>query len=91
MGRRELESVIVRNLQPEFEPVAVVWSNTIPNDALQFQKGKFGCVLYLFTEADLAAPRAVLGMMGIDGRKVMRKRTQSRAGYDGHRWPEGHA
>jgi hypothetical protein len=46
-----MESAIVRNLQPEFEPAAVVWSNTIPDDALQFKKGKFGCILYLFAEA----------------------------------------
>ena len=46
-----MESVIVRNLQPEFMPVAVVWSNTIPDDALQFKKGKYGCILYLFAEA----------------------------------------
>ena len=46
-----MESTIVKNLQPEFEPVAVVWCNTIPDDALQFKKGKFGCILYLFAEA----------------------------------------
>ena len=46
-----MESSIVRNLQPEFEPVAVVWSDIIPNDAFQFKKGKFGCILYLFAEA----------------------------------------
>ncbi len=46
-----MESVIVRNLRPEFEPVAVIWSDTIPDDALQFKKGKFGCILYLFAEA----------------------------------------
>lgn len=31
--------------------MAVVWSNTIPDDAVQFKKGKFGCILYLFAEA----------------------------------------
>ena len=46
-----MKSVIVENLRPEFEPVAVVWSNTLPDDALQFRKGKFGCILYLFAEA----------------------------------------
>ena len=46
-----MESTIVENLNPAFEPVAVVWSNTIPDDALQFKKGRFGCVLYLFAEA----------------------------------------
>jgi hypothetical protein len=46
-----MESATVRNLQPEFEPVAVVWSDTIPGNAFQFKKGKFGCILYLFAEA----------------------------------------
>jgi hypothetical protein len=46
-----MESIIVHNLQPLFAPVAIVWSNTIPDDALQFKKGKFGCILYLFAEA----------------------------------------
>ncbi len=46
-----MESEIVQNLRPEFEPVAVVWSDTIPNDTFQFKKGKFGCILYLFAEA----------------------------------------
>jgi len=46
-----MKSVIVANFRPEFEPVAVVWSNTIPDDALQFNKNKFGCILYLFAEA----------------------------------------
>ena len=46
-----MESEIVRHLQPEFAPVAVVWSDSIPDDAVQFKKGRFGCVLYLFAEA----------------------------------------
>lgn len=46
-----MESKIVQNLQPEFEPVAVVWSDTIPGDAVQFKVGRFGCVLYLFAQA----------------------------------------
>jgi hypothetical protein len=46
-----LESLIVKNLRPEFEPVAVVWSDSIPADAFQYKSGKFGCVLYLFAEA----------------------------------------
>lgn len=46
-----MDSVIVRNLRPEFEPVAVVWSDTIPIDTFQIKNGKFGCFLYLFAEA----------------------------------------
>jgi hypothetical protein len=37
-----MKSVIVKNLRPEFEPVAVVWSDTIPADALQYKNGKSG-------------------------------------------------
>ena len=29
---------------------------------------------FAYDEADLVAPRAVLGMLGVDGREVMRKR-----------------
>ena len=46
-----MESAIVRNLRPEFDPVAVVWSESVPIDTFQFKKGKFGCTLYLFAEA----------------------------------------
>jgi uncharacterized protein (DUF169 family) len=46
-----MQSAIVKNLRPEFEPVAAVWSDTFPAYAIQFKKGKFGCILYLFAEA----------------------------------------
>jgi hypothetical protein len=46
-----MESSIVRHLRPEFEPVAVVWSDTFPDGTVQYKKGKFGCVLYLFAQA----------------------------------------
>lgn len=46
-----MKSSIVDNLKPEFEPVAVVWSDTMPADTFQFKEGKFGCVLYLFAQA----------------------------------------
>jgi uncharacterized protein (DUF169 family) len=48
-----MKSTIVAHLRPEFEPVAVVWSDTIPENARQFKKGRFGCILYLFAEASL--------------------------------------
>ncbi|MCP4623561.1 MAG: DUF169 domain-containing protein [bacterium] len=46
-----MESEIVKYLRPEFEPVAVVWSDDLPDNALQFKEGRFGCILYLFAEA----------------------------------------
>lgn len=48
-----MESSIVAHLQPEFEPVALVWSNSIPEGAVEFKAGRFGCVLNLFAEASL--------------------------------------
>jgi hypothetical protein len=48
-----MESLIVKNLRPEYDPVAVVWSDTLPADAFQFKKSKFGCVLYLFAAASV--------------------------------------
>jgi hypothetical protein len=46
-----MESKIVNNLKPEYQPVAVVWSNTVPAGTTQFKKGRFGCILYLFAAA----------------------------------------
>jgi hypothetical protein len=46
-----MKSAVVEHLRPDFEPVAVVWSDEIPDDALQFGEGRFGCILHLFAEA----------------------------------------
>jgi hypothetical protein len=46
-----MRSTVVEHLKPEFEPVAVVWSDSIPEGALEFKEGRFGCILYLFAEA----------------------------------------
>jgi hypothetical protein len=57
-----MDSAIVRHLEPELEPVAVVQSDVIPDNALfmvptpreeavQFREGRFRCILHLFAEA----------------------------------------
>ena len=46
-----MKSPLVEELQPEFEPVALIWSDEMPDDALQFREGRFGCILHLFAEA----------------------------------------
>jgi hypothetical protein len=46
-----MKSAVVEHLEPEFEPVAVVWSDEIPDEVLQFKEGRFGCILHLFAEA----------------------------------------
>jgi hypothetical protein len=49
--RRQMKSTVIDHLQPEFEPVALVWSDHLPDEALQFKKGRFGCILHLLAEA----------------------------------------
>jgi hypothetical protein len=46
-----MKSTVVDELKPEFEPVAVVWSDDMPDGALEFKEGRFGCILHLFAEA----------------------------------------
>lgn len=46
-----MESKIASTLHLRFDPVAVVWSDERPNDALGFKKGKWGCVMSLFAQA----------------------------------------
>jgi hypothetical protein len=46
-----MKSTVVKHLKPEFEPVAVVWSDDIPDNAVEFKEGRFGCILHLFAEA----------------------------------------
>jgi hypothetical protein len=46
-----MHSTVVEHLKPEFEPVAVVWNDDIPDGTLEFCEGRFGCILHLFAEA----------------------------------------
>jgi len=48
-----MESSIVAHLRPEFEPVALVWSDRIPEGTVEFKAGRFGCILNLLAEASL--------------------------------------
>lgn len=43
-----MESVIAQALKLKYSPVAVLWSDTPPADALQFEKGRWGCVMAAF-------------------------------------------
>jgi hypothetical protein len=45
-------------------------------DPIQVPQGAdcYGITAFAYAQADLAAPRAVLGMLGVDGREAMRKR-----------------
>ena len=45
-----MESKIASALNLRFNPVAVIWSDEQPEDALSFKKRKWGCVMSLFAQ-----------------------------------------
>jgi uncharacterized protein (DUF169 family) len=46
-----MESLIARAIQLKYHPVALCWSNEKPQGAMQFQEGKWGCVMWLAAHA----------------------------------------
>lgn len=46
-----MKSKIVDALNLKYNPVALVWTNKKPEDALQFKKGRWGCVVSMFANA----------------------------------------
>jgi uncharacterized protein (DUF169 family) len=46
-----LESAIAKAIQLKYQPVALLWSNEKPQGAMQFQEGKWGCVMWLAAHA----------------------------------------
>ena len=46
-----MESLIAKAIQLKYQPVALIWSNEKPADAMQFHEGKWGCVMWLAVHA----------------------------------------
>lgn len=46
-----MESKIARAIQLKYQPVALLWSDKKPADAMQFTEGKWGCVMWLAVHA----------------------------------------
>ncbi|MCS7163883.1 MAG: DUF169 domain-containing protein [Thermodesulfovibrio sp.] len=46
-----MESKIAKALKMKLNPVAIIFSNKKPENALQFKEGKWGCVMWLFASA----------------------------------------
>ncbi len=46
-----MESRIAKALRLKHSPVALVWADDIPEDAMQFKEGKWGCVMWLVSAA----------------------------------------
>lgn len=46
-----MESIIAKSINLKYHPVALLWSNEKPPGAMQFQEGKWGCVMWLAAHA----------------------------------------
>ncbi len=51
-----MESAIAKAIQLIYQPVALLWSDEKPEDAMQFAEGKWGCVMWLVVHAAKGKP-----------------------------------
>jgi len=54
--RKNMESAIAKAIQLKYQPVALMWSDEKPADAMQFAEGKWGCVMWLIVHAAKGKP-----------------------------------
>jgi len=43
-----MESILARALKLKYQPVAILWTDSLPPNALQFSEGRWGCVMAVF-------------------------------------------
>lgn len=51
-----MESQIARAIEPRYPPIALLWTDEKPAEAMQFQEGKWGCVMWLAAAAAKGRP-----------------------------------
>ena len=51
MNEKEGISRITEAIRLKYPPVALIWTNQRPGEAIQFKKGKWGCIMWLVASA----------------------------------------
>ena len=51
-----MESRIAQAIEPKHPPIALIWSDEKPEGAMQFQEGRWGCVMWLAASAAKGRP-----------------------------------
>ncbi|HXC92966.1 MAG TPA: hypothetical protein VN652_03085 [Geobacteraceae bacterium] len=51
-----MNSRIAESIKLAAEPVALLWSDSLPEDAVMFEKGRWGCVMSLVAAAAFTIP-----------------------------------
>ncbi len=54
-----MQSITARKLRPEYGPVAILWSDTKPDDALQMKPNARGCIMPFFAQVAMKGKTAV--------------------------------
>jgi len=74
-----MDSLIVKELKLKYSPVALLFSDNRPNDAIQFKEGKWGCVMAMYGSVMKRCKTAVFDRKsygcigsGVGGRAVPR-------------------
>ncbi len=53
-----MESRIAQAIETKYPPIALIWADEKPEGAMQFQKGRWGCIMWLAASAAKGKPAA---------------------------------
>jgi uncharacterized protein (DUF169 family) len=53
-----MESRIAKAIETKYPPIAIVWADEKPEEATQFQEGRWGCIMWLAASAAKGRPAA---------------------------------
>lgn len=56
-----MESKVLQAISLKYNPVAIIWTDNKPENALQFKKGGSGCVMNMLASAAKGGLRYLIG------------------------------